>query len=490
MNRAYAPLVTLILLPMNNIVHSARDADSSSEDALEAHSLGRSFTNYGRACEIDVVVENLSGKRIDKLMIIHKHLGLDPPTHIMEWESIEPNQVTDVRKLSTEVGTWALRNDWWLATWTFEKSNGRCSECEKGDGTCATWLTVPSSKWLKTLLDPNTYVKAAVTTVGFAVDAASAGTLTTVSIALGGMVTSSVANRLLSGNIDGFKVCGIKEEAMKKSREGKPMKIVILPEPDESKAVLQPVKLVIRQYVDDEDNCEMGATPMSCDRPTRTGGEVVSVQLKNAASRHIKHAVLLHRFRGLDPSLEIMAWGRVGIQSTSEEKATMTKTRSMYDDMWMMAWAEDGVDDCLVKSTVPETFWEALQSSPDLAAHMAASHAGHLLVGDELSVMAEFTTHIQHHGIHHPSMGWGSEVEETLGKEALFHLASTQDIDGFIKCNLETVDLKDSGQGPIEIEVRDGEVVFRLHDRTCRAEVTEKCRQTEACTRKKNCQKT
>mmetsp|Transcript_82155 Transcript_82155/g.156043 ORF Transcript_82155/g.156043 Transcript_82155/m.156043 type:complete len:168 (+) Transcript_82155:841-1344(+) len=165
----------------------------------------------------------------------------------------------------------------------------------------------------------------------------------------------------------------------------------------------------------------------------------------------------------------------------------MTKAFSIYDDMWMMSWMEDGADACLVKSTVPQALWAVLQNSPEVAAHAA----GNLVIDPSLVAVADFAAHAHNHGVQNPSIteyGWDKKLEELLGKEALFHLTHTEDVGGFIKCNLGNVDLKETGNVPIDIEIHDDEVIFKLYGKTCTAKVIEQCRQTETCMHKPICQ--
>lgn len=239
---------------------------------------------------------------------------------------------------------------------------------------------------------------------------------------------------------------------------------------------------------------------MRCEALERFGGFDVGVRLKNKGSKEIQNAALLHRFKGLDPSLAILHWGPVDWgpkinafepQSTSDEKKTKTKTHSFYDDMWMLTWRTNGMDECLVKSTVPGGLWDKLQDSPELALHVAASKAGGDLIGGPLSTIADFAAHARTHAVGDPSMtayGWDRAVEDLLGKEALFHMAGTDDTEGLVKCNLKEKDLKDTGDGPVFIEIYDSEVIFKFHDdRTCAIKMSTRCLQSQKCQEKQVC---
>lgn len=227
---------------------------------------------------------------------------------------------------------------------------------------------------------------------------------------------------------------------------------------------------------------------MPCKAPKRQGGKDVGVKLKSG-SKEIEKAALLHRYTGLDPSLAIMSWGKMGMQSLSGESTTQTKTYSMANDMWMLVWQEKDQNEgdeneCKVMTTAPGLVWENLKTAPGLAVHTAAVKAGDLIVGKAFGIITDFAEHAHSHAAAHPSMtmyGWDKGVEDLMGKEGLFHLASTDDSEGFIKCNLQSDDLKDKGADPITVEIKGDEVEFKFHGRTCKVPAKEQCIQKKGC---------
>lgn len=471
---------------------------------------------FGHEC--NVVVENDTPHEIEQIVVIHKHSGVTPPTHMLVWGDVPAGATTATETLQTKLSHGSFgREDWWLVTWRFKANPGSedgwnwdmaCPHCQKEDGTCETYVTEPDNFFSQLFLDPMTYVKTAVMAANVAISAATLGAGVVLGASLGGLVTESAASMMLDvAETTGFKDCAISYTDVQNALDnGIPLKIVIS-QPSRMHAPTAQINFFeLNRAGHIRKTCKMTSQATPCDPPPLKDDDRspddVFVSFKNAGSARIKNMVIVHKFNGLRPRIQVKEWPSVDLEPGGTASAQLVSTVagfSFRNDWWLVAWQEDSnssdpFEACLVRSTISnmKSYDPAKFTPQDIIVGAATAAIG----SDVVSNLADAATYMNEHNSALDSFGVNSRIEALLGHEVLQSLKSRGDsTDGLAKCNLGPKDVEAAPRGsPVVVHVpsgsADGEVAFKLHgEEDCHAKALPlRCLQTEQCLKLKACQ--